>query len=486
MTTNRVRNNLGKGKGEALSLQKYFCVLLIAFVFVLGMLVGGTADAAKVASEEISRTATIELRAKKGEDKPTKTVPIKMTVKLENIDITAYAKYTAEIQKNDKYKRIVFAKAAPGSKVTITVEPAPIPGMLSKPARNMNYSESVNYYNHKKIGTLKELTSLGKESSFYNNYTIPNDVEEVTATVDLTYHVGMEVGKDMKSSTGTYRKEPALARHYYIFTSDTACKKAFELMTASSVTGAISNVLGGDKKPNAKSDSKDSGGMEMVIGVVIGVAVLGAVGYGAYRMFGKGGGSKGNGAGNYNNPAGGPQPMQRPSAPMPNSYGPQPMQRPGAPMSNSYGQQPMQRPGAPSPNSYGQQPMQRPGAPMPNSYGQQPMQRPGAPMPNSYGSQQTQRPGTTMNNTGRPQPKQRPGAATRNASGQRQAQRPGGAAKRSAAENVTYCKQCGAPMRSGSHFCKNCGARNTLNICPSCGAKLEPGDMFCGNCGMKV
>ena len=456
MTTNRVRNNLGKGKGEALSLQKYFCVLLIAFVFVLGMLVGGTADAAKVASEEISRTATIELRAKKGEDKPTKTVPIKMTVKLENIDITAYAKYTAEIQKNDKYKRIVFAKAAPGSKVTITVEPAPIPGMLSKPARNMNYSESVNYYNHKKIGTLKELTSLGKESSFYNNYTIPNDVEEVTATVDLTYHVGMEVGKDMKSSTGTYRKEPALARHYYIFTSDTACKKAFELMTASSV------------------------------GVVIGVAVLGAVGYGAYRMFGKGGGSKGNGAGNYNNPAGGPQPMQRPSAPMPNSYGPQPMQRPGAPMSNSYGQQPMQRPGAPSPNSYGQQPMQRPGAPMPNSYGQQPMQRPGAPMPNSYGSQQTQRPGTTMNNTGRPQPKQRPGAATRNASGQQPAKRPGGAAKRSAAENVTYCKQCGAPMRSGSHFCKNCGARNTSDICPNCGAKLEPDDMFCGNCGMKV
>ena len=403
-----------------------------------------------------------------------------------HIDITAYAKYTAEIQKNDKYKRIVFAKAAPGSKVTITADAAPIPGILSKPARDYNYSVGIKYYNHKKIGTLKELTSLGKEDGFVRNYTIPNDVEEVTAVIDLTYHVGMEVGKEMKSSIGTYRQEPRLFRYYYIFTSDAACKKAFELMTASSVTGAISNVFGGDKKPNAKSDSKDSGGMEMVIGVVIGVAVLGAVGYGAYRMFGKGGGSKGNGAGNYNNPAGGPQPMQRPSAPMPNSYGPQPMQRPGAPMPNSYGQQPMQRPGAPSPNSYGQQPMQRPGAPMPNSYGPQPTQRSGAPSSNSYGSQPTQRPGTTMNNTGRPQPKQRPGAATRNASGQRQAQRPGGAAKRSAAENVTYCKQCGAPMRSGSHFCKNCGARNTSNICPSCGAKLEPGDMFCGNCGMKV
>lgn len=434
MKTNRLRNY-----SAGILWQKYISLLLIAFVFVLGMLGGGTADAAKITADDVSRTVTIQPRAKKGEEKPSKTVQIKMHVMLENLDLKAYEKYTAELRKNAKYGNVVFAKAAPGSKVTITADAAPIPGILSKPARDYNYSVGIKYYNHKKIGTLKELTSLGKEDGFVRNYTIPNDVEEVTAVIDLTYHVGMEVGKDMKSSTGTYRKEPALARHYYIFTSDAACKKAFELMTASSVTGAISNVFGGDKKPNAKSDSKDSGGMEMVIGVVIGVAVLGAVGYGAYRMFGKGGGSKGNGAGNYNNPASAPQPMQRP----------------GAPMSNSYGQ------------------------------GQQPMQRPGAPMPNSYDPQPTQRSGATMNNAGRPQPMQRPGAAKRSASGQRPAQRPG-AAKRSAAENVTYCKQCGAPMRSGSHFCKNCGARNTSDICPNCGAKLEPDDMFCGNCGMKV
>ena len=454
-------------------MKRYLSVLLAAVLFVLGMLGGGTADAAKITADDVSRTVTIQPRAKKGEEKPSKTVQIKMHVMLENLDLKAYEKYTAELRKNAKYGNVVFAKAAPGSKVTITADAAPIPGILSKPARDYNYSVGIKYYNHKKIGTLKELTSLGKEDGFVRNYTIPNDVEEVTAVVDLTYHVGMEVGKEMKSSIGTYRQEPRLFRYYYIFTSDAACKKAFELMTASSVTGAISNVFGGDKKPNAKSDSKDSGGMEMVIGVVIGVAVLGAVGYGAYRMFGKGGGSKGNGAG-------------KSGAPMSNSYGQQPMQRPGAPMPNSYGPQPMQRPGAPTPNSYGPQPMQRPGAPSPNSYGQQPMQRTGAPSPNSYGPQPTQRPGATMNNAGRPQPKQRPGAATRNASGQRPAQRPGGAAKRSAAENVTYCKQCGAPMRSGSHFCKNCGARNTSDICPNCGAKLEPDDMFCGNCGMKV
>ena len=84
-----------------------------------------------------------------------------------------------------------------------------------------------------------------------------------------------------------------MLRDYYIFTSDAACKKAHDLMTASSVTGAISNVFGGDKKANSKSDSKDSGGMETVIGVVIGVAVLGAVGYGEYRMFGKAEAAKG-------------------------------------------------------------------------------------------------------------------------------------------------------------------------------------------------
>jgi len=476
-------------------MKRYISVLLLAVLFVLGMLGGGTADAAKITADDVSRTVTIQPRAKKGEEKPSKTVQIKMHVMLENLDLKAYEKYTAELRKTGKYGHVVFAKAAPGSQVSISAEAGVIPGILSKPSRGNNYSETINYYNHKKVDSAKDLMPVGKVNGFENKYTIPKNVEEVTAYVSVTYHnIGMEAGKEMKTSTGTYRKEPALARHYYIFTSDAACKKAYDLMKGDSATGSTASSLGAKTNSNAKSDSKqsdgksggkDSGGLGTVAKVVIGVAVLGAVGYGAYRMFGKGGGSKGNGAGNYNNPASAPQPMQRSGAPMSNSYGQQPMQRPGAPMPNSYGPQPMQRPGAPMPNSYGPQPMQRPGVPMPNSYGQQPMQRPGAPMPNSYGSQQTQRPGTTMNNTGRPQPKQRPGAATRNASGQRSTQRPG-AAKRSAAENVTYCKQCGAPMRSGSHFCKNCGARNTSDICPNCGAKLESGDMFCGNCGMKV
>lgn len=411
-------------------MKKYISVLLAAVLFALGMLGGGTADAAKVTAEEVSRTVTIQPRAKKGEENPAKTAQIKMHVMLENLDLKAYEKYTAELRKTGKYGHVVFAKAAPGSQVSISAEAGVIPGILSKPSRGNNYSETINYYNHKKVDSAKDLMPVGKVNGFENKYTIPKNVEEVTAYVSITYHVGMEVGKDMKSSTGTYRKEPALARHYYIFTSDAACKKAYDLMKGDSVTGSTASSLGAKTNSNAKSDSKqsdgksggkDSGGLGTAAKVIIGVVVVGAIGYGAYRMFGKGGGSKGNGAGNYNNSAAGPQPMQRPGAPTPNSNGPQSMQRPGAPTPNSNGPQPMQRPSA------------------------------------------------VMGNAADPQPTQRARAT-----------------KRNVAENVTFCQQCGAPMRSGSRFCQNCGARNTPKFCMKCGAKLEPDDMFCGNCGTKI
>ncbi len=443
VATNRVRNNLVKGKGEALSIQKYFSVLLAAFVFVLGMLVGGTADAAKVTSEEINRTATVKPRLSSNE---TKTAQLRVHLMVENLDLHVYKKYTEELRKNAKYANVVFAKAAPGSQVKITAEPGIVPGILSNPVIGRNCSLTTRFYNHKKIGTLKELTSLGKEDMYGNKYTIPKDVEEVTATVSLTFHIGIEVAKDKKTSTGTYHQEPSINRQYYIFTSDEACKKAYDLMTSSnSVAGAISSVLGTDKKSNVKSDgkqtekasgSKDSGGLGTAAKVAIGVVAVGAIGFGAFKLLGKGG-SKGNGAGNNNNPASTSQPIQRP----------------GAPTSNSYGQQSMQRPSAPTPNSYGQQPMQRPGAPTPNSYGSQPTQRTGAAMGSAAGPQSTRRPS---------------------------------AAGKNAAEAVTFCMQCGAPLRSTNRFCPNCGAKTAPEFCPECGAKLEEGSVFCGNCGMKL
>ena len=398
MKTNHLRNY-----SAGIFWKKYISLLLVVFVFVLGMLCGGTAYAAKITADDVSRTVAIQLRLSSNE---TKTAPIKMRVLLENIDLHAYEKYTVELRKNAKYGNVVFAKAAPGSQVSISADAAPIPGILSKPARDYNYSVGIKYYNHKKIGTLKELTSLGKEDGFVRNYTIPNDVEEVTAVVDLTYHVGMEVGKEMKSSIGTYRQEPRLLRDYYIFTSDAACKKAYDLMTASSVTGAISNVFGGDKKQNAKSDSKqsddksgdeqagnksggeNSGGLGTVAKVGIGVVAVGAIGFGAYRLFDKGHGIGGKGAGRAGSSATAPRKPERFEYTDPVA-----------------------------------------------------------------GVQATGRTGVPMGN---------------------------------AAGTVAYCKQCGVPLRSGSRFCANCGARNAPEFCKSCGAKLEPDCMFCGNCGAKV
>ena len=136
-------------------MKKYISVLLAAVLFVLGMLGGGTADAAKVTAEEVSRTVTIQPRAKKGEEKPTKTAQIKMHVMLENLDLKAYEKYTAELRRTGKYGHVVFAKAAPGSQISISAEADVIPGMFSKLSRGNNYSGTVNYYNHKKINNEK-------------------------------------------------------------------------------------------------------------------------------------------------------------------------------------------------------------------------------------------------------------------------------------------------------------------------------------------
>ena len=83
-------------------MKRYISVLLAAVLFVLGMLGGGTADAAKVTSEEVSRTVTIQPRTKKGEKQTTKTAQIKMHVMMENLDLKAYEKYTAELRKTGK------------------------------------------------------------------------------------------------------------------------------------------------------------------------------------------------------------------------------------------------------------------------------------------------------------------------------------------------------------------------------------------------
>ena len=61
-----------------------------------------------------------------------------------------------------------------------------------------------------------------------------------------------------------------------------------------------------------------------------------------------------------------------------------------------------------------------------------------------------------------------------------------GAAMGNVAGAVAFCKQCGAPLRSGSRFCENCGAKNAPEFCTNCGAKLNPNSNFCKNCGTRV
>ena len=436
--------------------QKYISLLLAAFVFALGMSGIKTVDAA-VTSETVTRTVTIKPRLSSNE---TKIAQMKMHVMLENLDLNAYAKYTAELRKNAKYGHVVFAKAAPGSQVTITAEPAPIPGILSKPVRSANYSETTKFYNHKKIGTLKELTSLGKENSYGKKHTIPKDVEEVTATVTIDFPtIGFEVGTEKQSSVGTYRRTPYITRTYYIFTSDAACKKAYDLMTGNSAAGAISSVLGGDKKSNAKSegkqtgkasDGKDSGGLGTAAKIAIGVAAVGAIGFGAFKFLGKGRGGKENGAGKNVNAESVPQNPERFARTNP---------------------------------AGGEQQPGRSSASMNRAAGAQQTGRTGAAMNNVAGAQQTRRNSAAANNVAGEQQTRRSSAAINGAA---PLSGVGGGQQTAAGTAKLFCKKCGAPLDPDSRFCENCGARNTPEFCTNCGAKLEPGGVFCGNCGAKV
>jgi class 3 adenylate cyclase/tetratricopeptide (TPR) repeat protein len=44
------------------------------------------------------------------------------------------------------------------------------------------------------------------------------------------------------------------------------------------------------------------------------------------------------------------------------------------------------------------------------------------------------------------------------------------------------CQNCGTQNRTGSSFCRNCGASLAVG-CPACDTPFDPGDKFCANCG---
>lgn len=53
------------------------------------------------------------------------------------------------------------------------------------------------------------------------------------------------------------------------------------------------------------------------------------------------------------------------------------------------------------------------------------------------------------------------------------------------------CKKCGAELRDGALFCRECGAKvepdkPKIRFCRECGSKLEDGAKFCTECGTKI
>ena len=49
------------------------------------------------------------------------------------------------------------------------------------------------------------------------------------------------------------------------------------------------------------------------------------------------------------------------------------------------------------------------------------------------------------------------------------------------------CNNCGAQIREGAKFCRNCGAEaDNGKCCPSCGNRLKPNSLFCGVCGKQI
>ena len=285
----KLNDSFGKRFAAFLS-QSCLAVLLTAFAFSLGMTGCKTADAATVTDTVFPQQIDDTVKNKEF---------IKMTVNIENVDLAAYAKYTEELHKIDKYKKktIVFAKAAPGTQVTFTV-------ITGYPDINLGYTSDVNFYeprieeNKITFGKKKQhfggfddintSTMKGSRHNATGSYTIPKDVEMVDADCSILYILRP--------------KNVTIARRYYIFTSDEAFKKAYKAMTGNTISGPIasSDAKKEPVKPSAgkQADGKqppkddDDGTDWGTIGKIsIGIGAAGAIGFGATKLFSGGAGA---------------------------------------------------------------------------------------------------------------------------------------------------------------------------------------------------
>ena len=268
-------------------MRKYSSVLFALFIFVAGILMTGIVQAAS-STEKVTHT-DIHNKIK---------LVTSMSVSVQNLDLKAYEKYNFALKDADE--DAVFAKAAPGSTVTISLSPA-VKGKIE-------FSEIT--FEPMKIGQKDVIGIKGLKkrinregTAVSHSYTIPKDVEMVIVSTqmafDYTTLAGYKVPTD-KIEGGFYSVE----RDYYIVTSEAAFKKVYKILTGKSLSGNISapakTETGKPKTGNPKQtvqpkEDEDEGGIGLVeIGGA--AAVIGAGAWAASHFLGGGGAAGASGA----------------------------------------------------------------------------------------------------------------------------------------------------------------------------------------------
>jgi|GEM_PF-3668375 len=242
-------------------------------------------------------------------------------VELTNVDLQAYSKYNADIQaisKNllpissisgnessspkemdkDVYnKRAVrfLAKASPGSTISIRIQPE---------SKLENYVATSLFLNRPykiegsqfdlRVKSQGGLLSQGLKNVKTRSYIVPQGADFIYV---CWFHDYGEPNRPYWAGQVNYKD--ALKVEYYIFTSDEAFKKAYKIWTGKNPSGSIGASSSSNKESarngagNKESD-EDSGDYGTIVVVGGGLVAAGALGFGAFKLFGGGGGAKGD------------------------------------------------------------------------------------------------------------------------------------------------------------------------------------------------
>ncbi len=293
--------------------------ILVASLFLLAMLVYATGAAGN--NHACAANST---------HKVTDVTGTVTRVELTNVDLQAYARYNADVEALNKdlvpqselsvhlvgytNRKVILAKAVPGKTATIRIVPESnytadsfsfnmtIPGRYPFKITNSSFI-------HIKDGK-KDPDALNDSTYDRTKLTI----DEKPWTLFFPQNADMLhvcwVNTYWYRSKGNNRK-PEVRTEYYIFNSDEAFKKAYKLWTGKTISGSIGSSSTDSKKEPANTNANkqnegrpkstaqppkdedgdtDWGTIGMVGG---GLAAAGAIGFGAFKLFGGGGGGTG-------------------------------------------------------------------------------------------------------------------------------------------------------------------------------------------------